>query len=73
MSQLFNHVEMEDGIENAVAATTLLFNILGGLGLFYTGVGVLRNMTVYKQVHKEPVNMWSRTHILRFMCRIIKI
>jgi hypothetical protein len=35
-------------MESAVEATTLLFNIMGGLGLFFTGVGVLWGVTVYK-------------------------
>ena len=40
---------MEDEMDNAVAATTILFNIMGGLGLFFTGVGVLWYVTVYKE------------------------
>ena len=40
---------MEAGMENAIAATTLLFNIMGGLGLFFSGVGVLWFVTVYKE------------------------
>jgi hypothetical protein len=43
------HSEMEDDMENAVEATTILFNIMGGLGLFFTGVGVLWYVTVYKE------------------------
>ena len=40
---------MEDDMENAVLATSILFNVLGGLGLFLTGVGVLWFVTVYKE------------------------
>ena len=35
-------------VENALAAMQLLFYILGGLGLFFTGVGVLWFVSVYK-------------------------
>ena len=35
-------------MESAIEATTLLFNIMGGLGLFFTGVGVLWGVTVYR-------------------------
>ena len=36
-------------MEQALLATQLLFYILGGLGLFFTGVGVLWFVTVYKE------------------------
>ena len=36
-------------MENAIEATTLLFNVLGGLALFLTGVGVLWFVTVYNE------------------------
>jgi hypothetical protein len=39
---------MEDDM-GAVEVTTMCFQILGGLGLFFTGVGVLWFVTVYKQ------------------------
>ena len=42
-------------MENAVDATTIFLNILGGLGLFYTGVGVLWYVKVYKKVHKDKL------------------
>ena len=35
-------------MEDAAVATGMLFDILGGLGLFFTGVGVLWFTTVYK-------------------------
>jgi hypothetical protein len=35
-------------MEQALLATQLLFFILGGLGLFFTGVGVLWFVTVYR-------------------------
>jgi len=40
---------MEDGKENAIEATTLLFNVMAGLGLFFMGVGVLWFVTVYNE------------------------
>jgi hypothetical protein len=41
--------EMEDDMENAVDVTSILFNIMGGLGLFFSGVGVLWFVTVFKE------------------------
>ena len=35
-------------MEQALLATQILFYTLGGLGLFFTGVGVLWFVTVYK-------------------------
>ena len=35
-------------MEQALLATQILFNIMGGLGLFLTGVGVLWFVTIYK-------------------------
>jgi hypothetical protein len=35
-------------MENAVDATTILFNIMAGLGLFFVGVGLLWFVSVYK-------------------------
>lgn len=35
-------------MENALAAMQLLFYVLGGLGLFFSGVGVLWFVSVYK-------------------------
>ena len=35
-------------MENALLATQLLFNLLGGLGLFFLGIGVLWFVSVYK-------------------------
>jgi hypothetical protein len=35
-------------MENAIDATTILFNIMGGLGLFFIGVGLLWFVSVYK-------------------------
>jgi hypothetical protein len=43
------HSEMEDDMENAVLATTILFQVMGGLGLFFIGVGVLWFVDVYKK------------------------
>ncbi len=36
-------------MENALDATTILFNIMGGLGLFFLGIGVLWFVDVYKK------------------------
>jgi hypothetical protein len=35
-------------MENAIDATTILFNVMGGLGLFFLGVGLLWFVSVYK-------------------------
>jgi hypothetical protein len=35
-------------MENAIAATTILFNVMGGLGFFFMGVGVLWFVTIYR-------------------------
>ncbi len=35
-------------MEQALVATQLLFNLLGGLGLFFLGLGVLWFVSVYK-------------------------
>ena len=35
-------------MENAIDATTILFNVMGGLGLFFIGVGLLWFVSVYK-------------------------
>lgn len=45
-------------MENAVGVTSIQFNIIGGLGLFFSGVGVLRFVTAFKkgegkQCHSE--------------------
>ena len=36
-------------MEQALEAVQLLFFIMGGLGLFFTGVGVLWFVSVYKE------------------------
>jgi hypothetical protein len=40
---------VEDAMENAVLATSILFQVMGGLGLFFIGVGVLWFVDVYKK------------------------
>jgi len=40
-------------MENAVLGTQILFNIMGGLGLFFSGVGVLWFVTVYKEINEK--------------------
>jgi hypothetical protein len=37
-----------DEMENALDATMILFNVMGGLGLFFIGVGLLWFVSVYK-------------------------
>lgn len=39
-------------MEQALMATQLLFYLLGGLGIFFWGVGVLWFVSVYKNKHK---------------------
>jgi hypothetical protein len=41
--------EMERGLEQALSAVQLLFYLMGGLGLFFLGVGVLWFVDVYKK------------------------
>ena len=36
-------------MEKALIAVQLLFYIMGGLGLFFTGVGILWFVTIYKE------------------------
>jgi hypothetical protein len=36
-------------MEQALTATQLIFYLLGGLGLFFLGIGVLWFVTVYKK------------------------
>ena len=45
--------QKEDDMEQALLAVQLLFYILGGLGLFFTGVGVLWFVTVYKEKKEQ--------------------
>ena len=44
--------EWRNDMGQAVVATQLLFNLLGGLGIFFLGVGVLWFVTVYKEKSK---------------------
>ena len=41
----------EGKMENAIDTMTLFFYVMGGLGLFFSGVGVLWFVTVYKDIH----------------------
>jgi len=36
-------------MENALTATQLLFNVMGGLGLFFMGIGVLWYVSIIKE------------------------
>jgi len=40
-------------MENALIASQLLFYILGGLGIFFVGIGVLWLVSVYKSKNKN--------------------
>ena len=40
---------MEGDMDQALVAVQLLFFVLGGLGIFFLGVGVLWFVTVYKE------------------------
>jgi len=40
-------------MEQALSAIQLLFFLMGGLGLFFTGVGVLWFVTVYKEINEK--------------------
>ena len=40
-------------MENAMLATTILFNVMGGLGLFFIGVGVLWFVSAYKESNEK--------------------
>jgi hypothetical protein len=39
-------------MEQALMATQILFYLLGGLGIFFLGVGVLWFVSIYKDKHK---------------------
>jgi hypothetical protein len=43
------HSEMEDGMDPSQVVEMVFLHILGGLGLFFTGCGVLWFVTVYKE------------------------
>jgi hypothetical protein len=44
---------MEEDMEDAALAVSILFYVMGGLGLFFTGVGVLWFVTVYKEKNEK--------------------
>ena len=39
-------------MENALTAVQIIFYLMGGLGLFFLGVGVLSFVDVYKKKHE---------------------
>jgi len=39
-------------MEQALAAVQLVFYLMGGIGLFFLGVGVLWFVSVYKEKHE---------------------
>jgi hypothetical protein len=43
---------MEKNMEQAQLATQLLFNLLGGLGIFFLGIGMLWFVSIYKNKEK---------------------
>lgn len=43
-------------MENAVEFMAFFFYLMGGLGLFFTGVGVLWFTSVYKDKNQNPDN-----------------
>jgi len=43
---------MEDDMEQALLATQMLFYLLGSLGIFFLGIGVLWFVSVYKDKNK---------------------
>jgi hypothetical protein len=43
---------MEDDMEQALLASQLLFYLLGGLGIFFLGIGMLWFVSVYKDKDK---------------------
>ena len=45
---VFQRGRRAGSMENALSAVQLLFYLLGGLGLFFTGVGVLWFVSVYR-------------------------
>ena len=40
-------------MEQAVLATQILYFLMGGLGLFFLGVGVLWFVSVYKEINEK--------------------
>ena len=40
-------------MDNAAVGTQVLFNLMGGLGLFFLGVGVLWFVSIYKDINKK--------------------
>jgi hypothetical protein len=40
---------MEEDRDNAIDVMTIFYNLMGGLGFFFTGVGVLWFVTVDKE------------------------
>lgn len=44
----FEKSQKQKTMEHALMASQILFNLLGGLGLFFTGIGVLWLVAVYK-------------------------
>ena len=40
-------------MDGASVVMTIFFNLMGGLGLFFTGVGVLWFVTVYKEKNEQ--------------------
>jgi hypothetical protein len=40
-------------MDSALSGTQVLFNLMGGLGLFFLGVGVLWFVSVYRDINQK--------------------
>ena len=47
------HGEMECDMSQALLAVQLLFYLLGGLGLFFMGIGALWFVDIYKKMNEQ--------------------
>ena len=44
---------MEDDMDGPSEFMALFFHLMGGLGLFFSGIGVLWFVTVYKEINEK--------------------
>ena len=49
----FQSSDLEDDMENAAVAVSMLFDVMAGLGLFFMGVGVLWFVRIYKDNYQK--------------------
>ena len=47
------HNELEDDMDGPTEAMELFFHLMGGLGIFFLGVGVLWFVAVYKEINQK--------------------